>query len=103
MFWVSIAAASAALVAQADEANFAYVDCMFTAVREASADTGNGALEQLIVETCASQRDRLHELLVEVRVQNGDSPEQAEATWRQLEADGLASVLRAREQAQRLN
>ncbi len=103
MFLFNIAAASAALVTQVDEANFAYVDCMFATARNAPADIGTGALEQLIVQSCANQRDRLHALLVEVRLQNGDSREQAEATWQQLEADGLASVLRAREQALRLN
>ncbi len=103
MFWIQFVAASAALVAQADEANFAYVDCMFTVAREAPPDMVSSALEQLLIQSCATERENLHALLVEVRVQNGDSRSQAEATWRQLEADGMASVLRARQQAQRLN
>jgi hypothetical protein len=103
MFWMSITAASAVLVAQADEANLAYVDCMFTVAREAPFAMEDNVLEAEIVRSCASERDHLHDLLVEVRVQNGDSREQAEARWRQLEADGLDSVLTARQQAKRLN
>ena len=93
---------SAALLAQADDANQNYVECMFSVARNAPADMPEGPLSDLLHRSCQRERSGLHAVTVQIRTQRGSSPSQAEAEWRQLEQNTVASIVRAHYQAGRL-
>ena len=97
-----VAAASAALVAQGDEANFRYVDCMFEVARSTDAGTDPQELSRILQRSCQDERVKYRRLAMEIQRQRGVPIKTAVSNWQQLEEDGIASIVNARGLAEKL-
>ena len=93
---ILIAAAAAALVAQADQANERYVSCMFAVAREQPRDQSADELMAILRSACAPEREALHVSAIAVQRQRGVSAAEAETEWSALVEQGIANIATAR-------
>lgn len=93
---ILIAAAAAALVAQADQANERYVSCLFAAAREQPRELPADDLEAVLRGACAEEREALHVSAVAVQRQRGVGPAEAEAQWAAHVEQGIANIASSR-------
>lgn len=84
-----------------DNANFAYVQCLFGTVR--NADPGHSApqLHQLLSASCEAERAELRASFVAVRQARGANEADAVHEWQALDQQQRQNVVAARVQAAR--
>lgn len=85
-----------ALVEEADRRNMADTQCLFSHVREARAAslTMESMLARLDSE-CAAERAALHEAMLAVRQEQGESRAEAQANWDRVHANSIEAIRRA--------
>lgn len=82
-------------VARADTLNEAYWNCMFAAARKArEQQIASDRVPAMLAGACQSERSALREAFVSVQRQRGMSPDDAEASWADLDARGRNSIER---------
>ena len=91
-----IAAAGAALVAQADQANERYVSCMFAVAREQPRGLSADELVAVLRSACVQEREASHVSTIAVQRQRGTTPPEAEAAWNTLVEQAIANIASAR-------
>lgn len=93
-----LAAASVdpSLVERADQLNLEYTQCLFETARS-SREQGlsSGDLPSRLATSCNAERQQLRRVTIQILMLRGFAPDQAEAQWSRIEAQGRASIVRA--------
>ena len=93
---MAVALGGSALIDEFDRRNLAYTQCIFAEAREARAARLDAAAMLVRVDSaCRTEADALRETLVAMRMEQGDSREEAETQWQQLQVTSRAALRRA--------
>lgn len=96
MFSLLILGASTALVAEADARNMDYVNCIFATARGVSVELDDSVFVERWEASCVEERGAFQRAFIEVHMERGDSPEEAEARWSGVQQRGLNRLLDTR-------
>lgn len=85
-----------ALLDEADRHNEAYSACLFTTVREArEIRVPEEALPRLLAARCKTEREAYRPYFIDVRRQQGEKPDEAEASWTRVNANSIEAIRKA--------